>query len=107
MVQDAERKRIQFAEQKVKTGGIIMLEVFDRLINELNLLPKHLMDGQRIAFCSQLSVMAQEISTLKLDVIKTLNEKDKQIEECKQMIKNLNENADAEPEKGKMSNGDD
>lgn len=84
-----------------------MLEVFDRLINELNLLPKHLMDGQRIAFCSQLAVMAQEISTLKLDVIKTLNEKDKQIEECKQMIKNLNENADAEPEKGTMSNGDD
>lgn len=82
-----------------------MLEVFDRLINELNLLPKHLMDGQRIAFCSQLAVMAQEISTLKLDVIKTINEKDKQIEECKQMIKNLNENADAEPEKGTMSNG--
>ena len=84
-----------------------MLEVFDRLINELNLLPKHLMDGQRIAFCSQLAVMAQEISTLKLDVIKTIEEKDKQIEECKQMIKNLNENVDAEPEKGKMSNGDD
>lgn len=84
-----------------------MLEVFDRLINELNLLPKHLMDGQRIAFCSQLSVMAQEIAKLKLDVIKTIDEKDKQIEECKQMIKNLNENADAEPEKGTMSNGDD
>jgi hypothetical protein len=29
-----------------------------------------------------------------------MNEKDKQIEECKQMIKNLNENVDAEPEKG-------
>ena len=84
-----------------------MLEVFDRLINELNLLPKHLFDGQRIAFCSQLAVMAQEISTLKLDVIKTIDEKDKQIEECKQMIKNLNENVYAEPEKGKMSNGDD
>ena len=84
-----------------------MLEVFDRLINELNLLPKHLMDGQRIAFCSQLAVMAQEISTLKLDVIKTIEEKDKQIEECKQMIKNLNENVDAEPEKGTVSNGDD
>jgi hypothetical protein len=84
-----------------------MLEVFDRLINELNLLQKHLMDGQRIAFCSQLAVMAQEISTLKLDVIKTIDEKDKQIEECKQMIKNLNENVDAEPEKGTMSNGDD
>lgn len=84
-----------------------MLEVFDRLINELNLLPKHLMDGQRIAFCSQLSVMAQEIAKLKLDVIKTIDEKDKQIEECKQMIKNLNENVDAEPEKGTMNNGDD
>ena len=107
MVSNNASRRIQFAEQKVKAGGIIMLEVFDRLINELNLLPKHLMDGQRIAFCSQLSVMAQEIAKLKLDVIKTIDEKDKQIEECKQMIKNLNENADAEPEKGTMSNGDD
>jgi hypothetical protein len=100
MVSNNASRRIQFAEQKVKAGGIIMLEVFDRLINELNLLPKHLMDGQRIAFCSQLSVMAQEIAKLKLDVIKTIDEKDKQIEECKQMIKNLNENVDAEPEKG-------
>jgi len=107
MVSNNASRRIQFAEQKVKTGGIIMFEVFDRLINELNLLPKHLMDGQRIAFCSQLSVMAQEIAKLKLDVIKTIDEKDKQIEECKQMIKNLNENADAEPEKGTMNNGDD
>ena len=82
-----------------------ILEMFDRLLEKLNILPKQLIDGQYIAFCSLVSNIAHELVALKRDTAKLLAEKNEQIEKCKAMIDAQNNALDEDEKKGTAENG--
>ena len=67
-------------------------ELIDSLIIDLNNLPKLLMEGQNIAFCSTVSAMGHKLRNLKHGVTSDLESKVKVIEELKRQLQNANIN---------------
>jgi uncharacterized phage infection (PIP) family protein YhgE len=63
-------------------------KTLDNLLEELNMLPKCLINNQFIAFCSMVSNMAHEIVDLKKEIAKELDANAQKIEELKNMAKN-------------------
>lgn len=59
----------------------------DSLINDLNSLPKLLIDNQFILFCSEITQMGQKLLNLKTAISKETESKNKTIEHLKTMLK--------------------
>lgn len=55
----------------------------DSLLNDLNRIPRTLMDGQNIQFCAVIQSMAQRLVLLKKGIKADLESKDKIIEDLK------------------------
>jgi hypothetical protein len=55
----------------------------DSLLNDLNRIPRILMDGQNIQFCAVIQSMAQRLVMLKKGIKADLESKDKIIEDLK------------------------
>jgi hypothetical protein len=62
-------------------------ELIDSLIVDLNSIPKLLIDGQGILFCSIVSSMGQKLVNLKKGIKDDLENKNKVIEELKRALK--------------------
>ena len=63
-------------------------ELIDSLIVDLNNLPKELIDGQFIQFCSIVSQMGQKLLNLRNGVKADLDGKNKVIERLKEQLRN-------------------
>ena len=63
-------------------------ELVDTLILDLNNLPKQLIDGQYIQFCSVVVQMGQKLINLREGIKKDLESKDRTIEQLKQALRN-------------------
>lgn len=63
-------------------------ELVDTLILDLNNLPKQLIDGQYIQFCSVVAQMGQKLINLREGIKKDLEGKDRTIEQLKQALRN-------------------
>ena len=64
-------------------------ELVDSLIEELNMLPKWLIDSQFIAFCNHVGQMGQKLALLKKGIADGMKSKDEKIEELKETIRAL------------------
>lgn len=64
-------------------------ELVDSLIEELNLLPKLLIDNQFIAFCNRVGQMGQKLALLRKNIDNDLKNKDEKIEALKETIRTL------------------
>ena len=62
-------------------------ELIDTIILDLNNLPKALIDGQFIQFCSLVDQMGQKLAILKKGVPTDLESKDKVIEQLKDQLR--------------------
>ena len=63
-------------------------ELVDTLILDLNNLPKQLIDGQYIQFCSVVAQMGQKLINLREGIKADLAGKDRTIEQLKQTLRN-------------------
>lgn len=75
----------------VNDGGGLLdnLGLIDSLIVDCNELPKTLMMGQYVLFCSQIVQMVQKLGNLKQGVKDDLSARDERIEEQRQQIDRL------------------
>ena len=64
-------------------------ELIDTMIVDLNTLPKHLIDGQFVAFCGVISSLAQRLVNLKDGIKNDLDSKDSMIESLKNQLKEV------------------
>ena len=67
-------------------------ELIDSLLVDLNTLPKLLMEGQNILFCTTISAMGQKLCNLKQGVKNDIESKVQTIEELKRQLRNANIN---------------
>ena len=63
-------------------------ELVDSLILDLNNLPKELINGQFIQFCTLIEQMGQKLALLRKDIPADIESKNKIIEELKQQLRN-------------------
>jgi len=63
-------------------------ELIDSLIIDLNALPKELINGQYIQFCTLVSQMGQKLVSLKKGVPADIESKNKIIEDLKEQLRN-------------------
>lgn len=61
-------------------------ELVDTLLQDLNLLPRHLIDNQYIAFCNTVGRMGQKLANLRTAIDDDLKYKDEQIEDLKRCL---------------------
>ena len=64
-------------------------ELIDTMIVDLNTLPKHLMDGQYVAFCGLISSLAQRLVNLKDGIKNDLDNRNQMIETLKNQLKEV------------------
>lgn len=78
----------------------------DSLINDLNTLPKHLMSGQYILFCSTVTAMGQKLINLKTGIKNDMDSMKEKVEELKRTNDTLVEQMTGLPvEKDGAENG--
>jgi hypothetical protein len=61
-------------------------ELVDTLLQDLNLLPRHLIDNQFVAFCNTVGRMGQKLANLRKSIDEELKHKDEQIEDLKRCL---------------------
>lgn len=64
------------------------VELIESLILDLNNLPKELVDGQFIQFCTLVSQMGQKLANLRNGVQNDIDSKNKVIEQLKEQLRN-------------------
>ena len=64
-------------------------ELVDSLILDLNNLPKELINGQFIQFCTLVERMGQKLINLRKGIADDLKYKDERIEQLKEQLRNL------------------
>lgn len=66
------------------------LGMIDTLIEDLNALPKDLIDGQNVRFCARISCMGQKLANLKEGVKNDIECLQKQLAELQRFVDDIN-----------------
>ncbi len=61
-------------------------ELVDTIIEDLNLLPRHLIEKEFVAFCNTVGRMGQKLANLRTAIDDDLKYKDEQIEDLKRCL---------------------
>ena len=78
-------------------GTYTNAELVDTLILDLNNLPKQLIDGQFIQFCSVVAQMGQKLINLREGIKADLDGKNRTIEQLKQTLRNCGQTVEDIP----------
>lgn len=75
-------------------GIYTSIELVDTIIGDLNNLPKNLIEGQYIQFCTVVAAMGQKLVALRKGITADIDSKNKTIEDLKQQLRNAGNTVD-------------